>query len=326
MKAVVYQSQKGLSYQEAENKRSGPGEVKIKLKAAGLNRRDLFVMNQKRSQETSYIPGSDGAGIITELGKDVTDFNLYDEVLINPSLDWHAAKDVPETPHILGGPSKGTFAEYIVISSKNIVKKPAYLSWAEAGVLSLSALTAYRALFTKGQLKTGQYLFIPGIGSGVATYALLFAKAIGAKVSVSSRDKAKLHKAKALGADQLLPTESDWKTELREDKFDVILDSIGAALFPKYFDVLKPDGNLVHFGASSGDNITLSLRSFFYPQFNILGTSMGSAEEFEQMIQFISHYRIKPVVDSIYPLIEIERAMERMQSGNQFGNIGLVME
>lgn len=83
---------------------------------------------------------------------------------------------------------------------------------------------------------------------------------------------------------------------------------------------------MVHFGASSGDNISLSLRSLFYPQFNILGTSMGSAEEFEQMIQFISYYRIKPVVDSIYPLIEIERATERMQSGNQFGNIGLVME
>lgn len=102
-------------------------------------------------------------------------------------------------------------------------------------------------MFTKGQLKTGQHLFIPGIGSGVATYALLFAKAIGTKVSVTSRDKAKLHKAKALGADQLLPTESDWKTELREDKFDVILDSIGAAFFPKHFDVLKPNGNLVHF-------------------------------------------------------------------------------
>lgn len=216
-------------------------------------------MSQNRSQETSYIPGSDGAGIITELGKDVTDFNLDDEVFINPSLDWHAVKDVPETPHVLGGPSNGTFAEYIVIPSKNIVKKPAYLSWAEAGVLSLSALTAYRTLFTKGQLKTGQHLFIPGIGSGVATYALLFAKAIGTKVSVTSRDKAKLHKAKALGADQLLPTESDWKTELREDKFDVILDSIGAAFFPKHFDVLKPNGNLVHFGASSGDNITRSL-------------------------------------------------------------------
>lgn len=86
MKAVVYQSQKGLSYQEAENKRPEPGEVKIKLKSAGLNRRDLFVMNQKRSQETSYIPGSDGAGIITELGKDVTGFNLYDEALLTQAL------------------------------------------------------------------------------------------------------------------------------------------------------------------------------------------------------------------------------------------------
>lgn len=326
MKAVIFQGQKGLSYQEIENKKPKAGEVKVKLKTAGLNRRDLFVMNQSRSKEASYTPGSDGAGIITELGQEVADFNLYDEVIINPSLDWYAAQDVPEIPHILGGPSNGTFAEYVVISAKNIVKKPGHLSWIEAGVLSLSALTAYRALFTKGQLKTGQHLLIPGIGSGVATYALFFAKAIGAKVSVTSRDNAKLQKAKALGADCLFKTNSDWQAERKEEKFDVILDSIGAALFPRYFDVLKPDGNLVHFGASSGDRVTLSLRSLFYPQFNILGTSMGSAEEFEQMMQFITRYQIKPVVDSIHPLSEIEQAIKRMKSGNQFGNIGLEME
>ncbi|WP_080874466.1 zinc-binding dehydrogenase [Oceanobacillus timonensis] len=326
MKAIIYQTQTGLSYQEIENKRPKAGEVKIKLKSAGLNRRDLFVMNQQRSHETFYTPGSDGAGIITELGEGVMDFELYDAVIINPSLDWDTAKNVPMTPRILGGPSNGTFSEYIVIPSQNIIKKPVYLSWIEAGILSLSALTAYRALFTKGQLQTGQHLLIPGIGSGVATYALLFAKAIGAKVGVTSRDEEKLRKAGDLGADYLLKTNSDWKTAIKKGNFDIILDSIGPALFPKYIDVLKPDGNLVTFGASSGDSVNLSLRSLFYPQLNILGTSMGSKEEFEQMIQFITHHNIKPVLDSVYPLIKIEQALERMKSGNQFGNVGLEME
>src|SRR5689334_11223954 len=181
MKAIIHYHKKGiagLKYQDTQEEKPGYGEVKVKLITVGLNRRDLFVINNRNGDEPPFIPGSDGAGIITEIGEGVSDVSLHTEVIINPSLDWDFIDSVPDVPKILGGPSNGTFSEYIIISAKNVVEKPIYLSWKEAGVLPLSALTAYRALFTKGNLKEGQHLLIPGIGSGVATYAMLFAKAI----------------------------------------------------------------------------------------------------------------------------------------------------
>ena len=329
MKAIVHSKEKGiagLKYQEVPEKKPGYGEVKVKLKAVGLNRRDLFVINNRTLEDPVFIPGSDGAGIIEEIGEGVSDFTIHTEVIINPSLDWELADEVPTVPKILGGPSDGTFSEYVIISSKNVVKKPSYLSWEEAGVLSLSALTAYRALFTKGNLKKDQHLLIPGIGSGVATYAMLFAKAIGAKVSVTSRREEKRQQARKYGADRAFDNNTDWNESLEGEKVDVVLDSIGPATFPHYFEVLSPNGCIVNFGASSGDKVEIPLRTLFYPQFNILGTSMGSREEFEQMIEFITKYSLKPIIDKTYSLSEAILAFNRLNEGEQFGNIALLIE
>ncbi|MCM3773674.1 zinc-binding dehydrogenase [Priestia aryabhattai] len=271
------------------------GEIKIRLKTAGLNRRDLFVMNNRDKGDKPFIPGSDGAGIIEEVGEDVK------------------------------GLKNGTFAECVIVEEDNVVQKPPYLSWKQAGVLSLSALTAYRALFTKGQLKRGEHLLIPGIGSGVATYGMLFAKAIGANVTVTSRSNEKRKQALKYGADYALDSGSNLKEEIKNRKVDIILDSVGAALFPTYFEILKPNGRIVNFGASSGNEVELPLRTIFYPQFNILGTSMGSREEFVDMMDFIEKHQIKPIVDRFYPLSEAVAACERLDKGEQFGNIGLLI-
>ncbi|MCY9043325.1 zinc-binding dehydrogenase, partial [Bacillus inaquosorum] len=200
------------------------------------------------------------------------------------------------------------------------------LSWEEAGVLPLSALTAYRALFTKAQLKKGEHLLIPGIGSGVATYALFMAKAIGAKVSVTSRSEEKRKKALQLGADYAFDSYSNWDEQLQGEKADVVLDSIGPALFSEYFRHVKPNGRIVSFGASSGDDLSFPVRSLFFPQINVLGTSMGSCEEFYDMLAFIEKHRLRPVLDRTYPLEKACEAYTRMQEGRQFGNIGIVME
>jgi len=327
MKAIIHYHKKGiagLKYQDTQEEKPGYGEVKVKLITVGLNRRDLFVINNRNGNEPPFIPGSDGAGIITEIGEGVSDVSLHTEVIINPSLDWDFIDSVPDVPKILGGPSNGTFSEYIIISAKNVVEKPTYLSWEEAGVLPLSALTAYRALFTKGNLKEGQHLLVPGIGSGVATYAMLFAKAIGVKVSVTSRSEEKRKLAKKYGADRAFDNNSNWAKSLDGEKVDVILDSIGPTTFPNYFDVLKPNGVIVNFGASSGDKIEIPLRALFYPQISIVGTSMGSKEEFNQMLQFMTKYAIKPIIDQVYPLSEAVQAFNRMKEGSQFGNIALV--
>src|SRR5699024_5581260 len=165
-------------------------EVVVDIKVAGLNRRDLYISNRMGDNKPAITIGSDGAGIISAIGENVTNVKVGDEVIINPSLRWDTNSDAPpEGFDILGMPDHGTIAEKIVISSQQVEAKPAQLSWEESGVLALAGLTGYRALVTKGGIQQGQTVFIPGAGSGVATYMIQFAKAKGAKVIVSSRSK-----------------------------------------------------------------------------------------------------------------------------------------
>jgi zinc-binding alcohol dehydrogenase/oxidoreductase len=326
MKAIVHvdvSGLEGLTYKDISDKQPGYGEVKVKLKTAGLNHRDLFLMKARTERDEPLIIGSDGAGIIEAIGEGVLGLTVGSEVIINPSIGWETTDNIPSPLTIVGGPSDGTFAEYIIIPAKNAVSKPAYLSWEEAGVLPLSALTAYRALFTRGRLQQGEHVLIPGIGGGVATYAMLMASAAGARVSVTSRSEVKRQAALANGADHVFDSHSNWKDSMNGDAVDLILDSIGPATFPQYFDVIKPNGRIVTFGASSGDRLEFPIRSIFFPQISIIGTSMGSSEEFMDMLQFMERHSIHPIIDQVYPLEETIHAFQRMKKGEQFGNIGL---
>ncbi|HET7616854.1 MAG TPA: alcohol dehydrogenase catalytic domain-containing protein, partial [Bacillales bacterium] len=191
MKAVVHHGKSGISgIAVTDMKEPAPksGEVKVRLKAAGLNHRDLYVLEDHGGDDPPVVLGADGAGIIEEIGPGVQRLEAGMEVVINPGLGWlEKSPAPPEGFEILGFPDDGTFAEAVVVLAENIEPKPRYLSWEEAGVLPLGALTAYRALFTRGRIASGQTVFIPGIGSGVATYLLQMAKAAGARVIVSSR-------------------------------------------------------------------------------------------------------------------------------------------
>ncbi|NQX45488.1 zinc-binding dehydrogenase [Paenibacillus tritici] len=329
MKAVVhvgYGGLEGLRYEDMADKQPGAGEVKVKLKAAGLNHRDLFIMADRTELDVPLIVGSDGAGRIEAVGEGVANHTVGDEVIINPCIGWESADNVPDVPAIVGGPSDGTFAEAIIIPSQNAVRKPAYLSWAEAGVLPLSALTAYRALFTRGRLQQGEHVLIPGIGGGVATYAMMMAVAAGARVSVTSRSEIKRQAALNHGADHAFDSHSDWTKSMNGAAVDLILDSIGPATFPHYFEVIKPGGRIVTFGASSGDQMEFPMRSVFFPQISIIGSSMGSSEEFADMLQFMERHALHPIIDRVYPLQDAVQAFHRMQQGEQFGNIGITMD
>ncbi|MFD3259519.1 zinc-binding dehydrogenase [Paenibacillus lentus] len=329
MKAIVHAGMnglKGLTYEDVIDKQPGFGEVKVRLKTAGLNHRDLFLMADRTSEDAPLIMGSDGAGRIEAVGEGVTNLTIGTDVIINPCIGWEITENVPTVPAIVGGPSDGTFAESIIIPAQNAVSKPAYLSWEEAGVLPLSALTAYRALFTRGRLQQGQHILIPGIGGGVATYAMLMASAAGARVSVTSRSETKRQAALSHGADHAFDSHSDWKESMKGEKVDLILDSIGPATFQQYFDIIKPNGRIVTFGASSGDRMEIAVRSIFYPQISIIGTSMGSSEEFTAMLQFMELHSIRPIIDSVYPLQEALQAFQRMQQGEQSGNIGIKID
>ncbi|WP_289139322.1 zinc-binding dehydrogenase [uncultured Brevibacillus sp.] len=326
MKAIIHTKHSGLEglcYGDIHDKAPGFGKVKVKLKVAGLNHRDLFLMDGRKGDMAPLIIGSDGAGTIAAIGEGVSHLSVGTEVILNPSIGWERTDEIPAALEILGGPSDGTFAEYVIVPADNVFNKPAYLTWEEAGVLPLSALTAYRALFTRGNLKQGQHVLIPGIGGGVATFAMLMALAVGATVSVTSRSEAKRQAALSYGAHRALESHGDWVTSLGANNVDLILDSIGPATFPQYFDVIKPNGRIVTFGASSGDRIELPIRAIFFPQIQIIGTSMGSREEFSEMLSFMERHSLHPVIDHVYPLQDSVQAFQRMKRGEQLGNIGL---
>ncbi len=330
MKAVVHKNVpgiEGLFYQEMEKPELKKGEVRVKLKTAGLNHRDLFVLYRHKPEEPPLIVGSDGAGIVEAVAGDVSAVQVGDEVMINPGLGWKENSPAPpEGFEILGLPFHGTLAEYVVVPAENVIPKPAFLTWEEAGVMSLAALTAYRALFTKGQISSGMKVFIPGIGGGVATYLLQFAKAAGAEVYVTSRSEEKCRRALELGADHAFNSHDDWNKALNGVKMDLVIESVGAATFNKSLDTLKKGGTIVTFGASAGDVVSFDLRKFFYGQYKLFGSTMGSGEEYLEMVKFVEEHQIRPVIDRVYSLRDFKEAFLRLEEAGQFGKIVLKID
>jgi zinc-binding alcohol dehydrogenase/oxidoreductase len=302
-------------------------EVVVKLKSSGLNRRDLYIPNRRGDHPEPLILGSDGAGIVEATGEGVTLFQPGDEVLINPSLRWYENSGAPPSEFdILGMPDHGTFAEKIVISEEQLERKPEYLSWEEAGALALAAMTGYRALVTKGQIMAGETVFIPGASSGVNTYVVQFAKSLGARVIATSRSEEKLTQAKEIGADVTISTDSDWKKELEDEEIDLVIDSVGAATFNRSLDVLKKGGRMVIYGATTEDTIDLNLRAFFYGQYKLLGSTMGSREELRELLAHMEKYELRPIIDKVYTLDDAEQAFDHIEKTNQFGKVVLNQE
>ncbi|MEI3611068.1 zinc-binding dehydrogenase [Pseudogracilibacillus sp. SO30301A] len=323
MKAFVLE-QGELKLRDVPEPKVGKGEVVVSLKVAGLNRRDLYIKNRWGNKEEALVLGSDGAGVVEDVGEGVEHLSVGDEVIINPALRWDKNSDAPpEGFDILGMPDDGTLAEKIAISAKQVEKKPDYLSWEEAGVLALAALTGYRALVTKGNVQKGQTVFIPGAGSGVATYIIQFAKALGARVIVTSRSAEKREQALKIGADLAIDTNSDWKKELADETIDLVIDSIGRATFNKSLQVLKQGGRIVIFGATTEDTVDFNLRDFFYSQYQLFGSTMGSREELRELIALMEKEKIKPVVGHTFKLEDIQDAFDFLEVNSQFGKIAI---
>lgn len=323
LKAVVHQHTQ-IKLASMEVPVAKQGEVIVALRTAGLNRRDLYIPARRGDAKDPLIIGSDGAGIIEAVGEDVEQWKVGDEVIINPSLRWFENSDAPpKTFDILGMPDHGTFAEKIAISAEQIEKKPSHLSWEEAGCLALAALTGYRALFTKGQLQKGQTVFIPGGSSGVSTFMIQFAKNVGARVLVSSRSEEKRNQLLDLGADVAIATDGNWIEQLAGETIDLVIDSVGGETFKKALAVLKKGGRIVTFGATTEDQVLLDIRSFFYNQQQIFGSTMGSREEFRAMIKHIETYNTHPIIDQVIPLENVQQAFQALEKSTQFGKVVL---
>lgn len=332
MKAIVLRELGGpdkLILEEMPDPQPGAREVVVKLKAAALNHRDQWIRHgQYAGIKLPIILGSDGAGIVHSIGEGVESALLGQEVVINPSLDWGANEAAQgKNFRILGLPDDGTYAEFIKVPAENVVAKPAHLSFEEAAALPLAGLTAYRAVVTRAQVKAGETVLVTGVGGGVATFAVQIAKALGARVFVTSGSDEKIERAKELGAEGGANYKTqDWAKEitaLTGGGPDVIVDSAGANTLETAVKIVKPAGRIVFFGATNGLAPGLDLRRIFFKQLNLLGSTMGSPREFAAMLQLYNDHKLTPAVDKIFPLTETPVAHQRMEEAGQFGKIVL---
>ena len=334
MKAIAHQGEglNGARYCDMELSGVGPSQVCINLKAAALNHRDIWTCMRAEPQGPLVILGSDGAGIIEHVGTSVTDLSPGDEVVVNSSQDWASRDEVPLGEYgvgykILGYPDHGTFAEQIVINRHQVELKPTFLDWREAAALCLVGITTYRALFTEGRLEAGQTVAIPGIGGGAATQALLYAKAAGARTVVTSRSTDKLELARKLGANLAVPSDGNWGQAVRDFTegrgADIVIETVGEATWKDSMAALANGGRLVVFGATSGTEVTIDLASLFLHWQSVIGTTMGSREEFQDMLALTEKHQIHPVIDRAFPLAEGVEAMRYLDDASQMGNVVL---
>ncbi len=303
-------------------------EILVRIRAAALNHRDVFITRGLYPGiELPKILGSDGAGEVAKLGSNVTALKVGAEVVIDPMLAWGGDRHVwdARASSLLGMPRDGTLAQYVAVPAENVYPKPASLTMEEAAAIPLAGLTAYRATFTRGGLRPGETVLITGVGGGVQTFVLLFAKHVGARAIVTSGSDEKLARAKTLGADEALnyKTAPDWHKQLRSmGPIDLVVDSSGGETLAKALDAIRPGGRIAIYGGTSGD-ATIKLFPLFWKHVSILGTSMGSPQDFEAMLALFDTGELRPVVDSILLMNDAVAAAQRMEHGEQFGKIVL---
>ncbi len=327
MKAVVFRGKdQPLLVEDFPKPKAVKDQVLIRMKHAALNHRDLWVTSEQATVPGGgVILGSDGCGIIEDVGEDADPTLTGSEVVILPSLDWGQHSHVQgDSFRILGYPDHGTFAEYLVISKKYVFDKPEHLSFAESAAVPLSGLTAYRALFTKARLRNNERVLITGIGGGAALWALQLALSYQARVSVTSGSDEKLNKVASLGAVKTYNyRDPDWAVKAQKDSggFDVIIDSAGGDSFGKLIDLAVPGGRIINFGRTSGTLSQINIRNLYWKQLSVFGTTMGTRDEFLSLLEMLEARAIKPVVDGSFALNDVAQAFRRMQEGSQFGKI-----
>lgn len=290
-------------------------KVLVDVNHCSLNHRDLWISKgQYAGLNFPIILGSDVCGNISER-----------EVILNPSLQWGLNNHFQDKSYkILGLPDHGGLAEKVAIYQSNIYDKPSHLTGAQASALPLAGLTAFRALCTRAKLTSSDKVFITGIGGGVALFALQIALSMGAEVFVSSSDDEKLAKAIALGAKVGYNYKNvDWHKEFlsQNSGVDVIIDGAGGADFGKLVKIANPGARITLYGATRGTWQDIIVQQVFWKQLNIMGSTMGSDDDFVNFLNLINEKKIVPIVDRVFPLSEINEALVYMDQGLQFGKI-----
>jgi zinc-binding alcohol dehydrogenase/oxidoreductase len=335
MKAVrlhELEGPEGLRYEDVSDPEPGQDEIVVRLRNAALNRRDLFATQGMypgvKPDILPAIPGADGSGEVVAKGDSAEGPDEGTEVVINPALYWGDNPRIPGKDYrILGIPDDGTFAQFVKVPADHVLPKPSHLSHEEAAAIPLAALTAYRALFTRGQLQEGETVFVPGIGGGVATFLVQMAKAVGATVFVSSGSDEKIEKAKELGAEGGVNYNSeDWSKELKSMSggVDLSVDSIGGEVFNNLIQLANPASRIVVIGATAGPAPkVMTILIALFKQLDILGTAMGNPDEFSSMLEFYEEHELRPVINETFSLEEADAALEHMEEGKGIGKVVL---
>ena len=308
------------------------------MRAAALNHLDLFVIRGLPgvAYEFPHILGADGAGVIDAVGAAVTAVRPGDRVLINPGVSDYTCEFCRAGEHslcvsygILGEHRPGTMAELVTIPAHNVLPIPDLdppLTWPEAAAFSLVTLTAWRMVVTRAQLKAEEWMLVWGIGGGVSLAALRIAKQLGAKVIATSSSDAKLERARELGADFTLNHRTqqiarEVRALTNKRGVDVVVENVGEATWGESLRCLAKGGRVVTCGGTSGPQLVTDVRPLFWHQFTILGSTMGNAAEYREVVRQLGLGRLRPIVDAVYPLARVREAYEWLERGGQIGKV-----
>jgi NADPH:quinone reductase-like Zn-dependent oxidoreductase len=310
-----------LRYEDAPDPEPGPGEVLVRMRAASVNHLDVWVRKGLPSATKPHILGADGAGVVEALGDGASGLEVGQEVVINPGIE-----QPDGTIHVIGEHSEGVHAELAVVPARNVYPLPPNLSFEEAAAFPLAFETAYRMLVTRAGLRAGEWVLIWGIGGGVATAALQIAKALGAHTIVTSSSDAKLRRAQELGADATVNHASgDVPATVKEASgagVDVVVETVGEATWTRSLQAARPGGRVTVCGATSGPNPPAALHRIWWKQLTILGSTMGTKEDFEGAYELVTA-GARPIIDRVVPLSEARAAHERLEAEAQLGKIVL---
>ncbi len=340
MKAIVITGHGGNEVVAVEARAKPPrqgGDVLVRVKATTLNQVDLYMRNSGAgiTHRLPQVMGLDAAGVVEEVDAGETAVQPGQAVVIHPGVSCgrcefcqHGDPVLCAKMQFLGEHRDGTFAEWISVPAANVFPMPAGLSFEEAATLGVTYITAWRMLFSKAQFKPWETVLVFGIGGGVSLAAMQLAKRAGGRVIVTSREDAKLEQARALGADHTINgrTQDVAKTVLSLTGgrgVDVVVENVGEAVWGAAMKSLVRGGRLVTCGATSGDQPPADLRRIFIRQLQILGSTHGDFGEFRDLLEFVRHTGLKPVIDRVYPAAEVHAALDRLESGAQFGKVCL---
>lgn len=343
MKAIYFEQHGdigNLRYGELPDPHPSPGEVLVRLEAVSLNHMDLFVLEgwPGLDLELPHIPGADGAGEVVALGEGVSQFAVGDRVVIYPNLTCGVCEycvagtdNLCREWRLLGEHTRGTFRELIALPARNLLKLPPDFDAATAAAAALVVLTAWHSLITRGNLRPGEVVLIVGASGGVNTASIEIARLAGARVLVVGSNAEKLAVAERLGAELLIDRSQDenWsKTAYRYDGrrgVDVVVDNVGAPTMASSLRAARKGGRILTVGNTGGPKYELDHRYLFGKHLSIIGSTMGSRSEFDQVMQLVFRGELKPTVDVRLPLQQAAQAFERLSTGQQLGKITLLL-